>query len=421
MDRKKILKTFLTISIILTTFGITHTVNAANNMAFSAGKGYGNVDMSATTISSYTYYGKMGYDSRYLTSQATRSGLAASFSNGTKRLESDIVFLTGHGMWNSIDTTASGGLKIGSGDNSKYVGTNNITWNRVKLAIFLACETGQETSNTDINLAYNVFKKSNWTTTSIGWHQEIWDTAASAWMDNFNSRLASGYSVSSALNYANSQSYSDNRVKDLAFYGNQSLVLSSQNVVMRQNELETQEQAETCENNITYVNEDVHFDGTTETLDNVVELIKQKDKNFNVEDYEVNIFKLSNEYQYYTIELTRKIDDIYTDSAYTIIVNNNKVVQIANNTVDFDELKLDKNFEGVNVNVAKEVATSKVYEKSIKECIDNNEKLVPIEIKKQNIQKYINLKNGKKYIRVLTTYGSEETETIAVSGFDYEI
>lgn len=154
-----IFKNFLKCTIIgvatLSILGINANAFAAGNCAFSAGKGYGNVDMSSTTINASAVYRKMGYNSYYATDGATKSILAGYFQNGIRRLESDIVFLTGHGGSNYIDTAAVGGLRVDSHSISKYVGTNEINWSNVKLAIFLACNTG----NGSNNLAYDVFKK----------------------------------------------------------------------------------------------------------------------------------------------------------------------------------------------------------------------------------------------------------------------
>ena len=218
-------------------------VYANNGYAFSAGKGYGDVDMSSTVEQCATHFSSLGYSSYYATDSANYDILNGYFSTGQKRLESAIVLLTGHGMWNSVSTTVSTKVAMGSSNSAtRTVGTNSVNWSNVQLAIFLACLTGQETSNYDYNIAYNVFRLSGWTTTSMGWKQSIAQGSASSWINNFCKSLRNGYSVSVALNSANSKGYSDSRVKDIAFYGNPNLVLkrtknSSYYVVINKNKV----------------------------------------------------------------------------------------------------------------------------------------------------------------------------------------
>lgn len=412
MKVNRISKTILMILLIILLLSITTNTYAANNMAFSAGKGYDGIDVSQATISCYSSYASMGYNSYYSTSGANRSILAGSFSNGTKRLESDIVFLTGHGSWDRLSTTATGGVKIGNGTNSKFVGTNNVNWKNVKLAIFLACNTGEETSNSEINLAYNVFKKSNWTTTTMGWHQAINHDAAIAWIDNFNSKLETGATVSRALNYANSKSYVNNTIKDIAFYGNQNLVLKKSRS-MTNNAID--------ESNIIPIEEKVYFDG--QNIKPITNLLSSIFEEFNIEDYEVDIFTISKDDDYYTIDFTYKIDDAYTNSSYTVIVNKGEVVQVADNSIELNHDNIDYKFDNYENQemIAKEIGTSMTYKQNNINCISNFENIAPITIRKQRTRKYIDLEENKKYIQVETEYSYKGSEEIGANCYEYEI
>lgn len=420
MKIKRIARIILIEITTILILGISTNVYAANNMAFSAGKGYGDVDMSATTIKAYTSYKNMGYNSNYATSNSNYNTLAGKFSNGTKRLESDIVFLTGHGMWSCINTLAGAGVRIGTKQGNTYVGTDDITWNKVKLAIFLACGTGEETNNSEINLAYNVFKKSNWSTTSIGWRQTIDTNSADKWIGYFNSKLESGATVSSALNYANSKNYPNNSIKDIAFYGNQSLKLNSNNNILIASNSDKRTN-EVDERNITYIKDNIKFDGTEEELSNIVNFIKKDNKDFNIDDYKVNIYTLSKENKYYTIDFIYTIDDIYTNSAYTVIVDNGKAVQLADNTVEFSKEKLDTEFDESKNWVAKKFAESQTNKENVINCIRNMTTIEPVKIIEQKTMKYIDLKTQKKYIKVYTTYSYINSESKAMIESSYEI
>lgn len=411
MSLKKMIKNLMALFLAIVFFSTTSIVHAENNMAFSAGKGYGDLDVSQATLSSYASYGLMGYNSYYSTSGANASILAGKFNNGTKRLESDIVFLTGHGAWDSIDTTASGGLRIGDTSTFKYVGTNDFDWEKVKLAIFLACETGQETNYEEINLAYNVFKKSNWKITSLGWHQRITDKSAISWIDNFNSKLETGANVDSAISYANSKSYADNRVKDIAFYGEPNLVLRKTRSISSIN---------IDESNIKYITEDIFFDGQDVTP--IINLLENNFGKLDINNYKVDIFTHSKENQFYTIDFTYLIDDIYTNSSYTAIVNEGKVVQISNNSVTVPS-NIDTDFEnyGREENIAKSIGISNTNKSNNIKCINNMESITPILIKEQQTRKYIDLIKNEKYIQVETTYSYKDSKSVAVNYYEYKI
>ena len=376
-------------------------------------KGGGNVDMAATVKKAQVAFKNMGYNSYYSTDGTDYNVLKGTFKNGTKRLESDIVFLTGHGDWNNVQTTSSSGLYIGNDIGTYYVGVNSFDWSKVKLAIFLACNTGIESSNKEINLAYNVFMKSGWKTTTFGWHQTITTVSADKWMDYYTSKLQSGATVEAAMNYANSQKYSDDRVKDIAFYGNGSLKMSANSTMASIEPLNIDE------SNITYVSDSIHFDG--KDLSEIINLLTKYNPNFNIDCFDVNIYTISKEHKYYTIEFTYKIGDIYTNSAYTVIVNDGKVVQFADNSVVPNKDNVDIDFSKSNDDIAKSNATINLKRDNINECISNNTNIIPITIRNQETRKYIDLNTGRKYIKVFTTYGYEGSESTIAKEYDYEL
>lgn len=414
MKLKKITKPVIISLLTLATLGISTNVKAANNMAFSAGEGYSDIDSIPATLSCYSSYASMGYNSYYSTTGATKDVLAGSFSNGTKRLESDIVFLTGHGDYNYIQPTIRGRLEIGSyKDSQTRIGTEDVNWEKVKLAIFLGCETGEQTNNNPENITYDVFEKSNWKTTTMGWRQIIGDKDGNAWIDYFNSKLETGSTISAALNYANSKNiYERNSIKDLSFFGDPNLVLKKTRSVVT-NDLD--------EDNIKYITEDISFDGTN--IETINKLLKDEFSDFKLEDYEIDIFTNSEELGFYTIDYTYKINDIYTNSGYTVIVNNRKVVQIADNSIPIDEKKLDINFENYaqKEDIAKEIGKSYTNKFNNENCINNYASIVPISIKEQETRKYIDLKNNKKYIQVSTIYSYKDESATAVNCYKYEI
>ncbi len=422
MKRNRVIKGIITLLLTVSTLGVTTSVYAANNMAFSAGGNSGDgVNMTNCTLANYTWYKNMGYNSNYATSNATYETLSGKFSNGTKRLESDIVVLAGHGASDHIVTLENSAGKHGlivKNKAGKYAGANSFDWSKVKLAIFLGCETGKETSYDYINLAYYIFARSNWKTTSMGWRQKIDSGAAEKWIDNFNNKLNTRANVRAALNYANSKSYGDQRVKDLAFYGNGDLVLKKSSKSVTKNV-----EDKIDESNITYVKDNIKFNGK-EDLSNIEKLLQKKNEQFKLKDYQVDIYTHSKENGYYTIELTYKINGIKTNSSYTVIVYNGKVEQIADNSIatnNIDSRKLNISDERQKTDIAKFLAKTNLIINNINENLTLDGNINTIEIKKQSTEKIFDINKNKTYIRIYTEYGYKGDNASAVTCYDYEI
>ena len=57
------------------------------------------------------------------------------------------------------------------------------------------------------------------------------------------------------------------------------------------------------------------------------------------------------------------------NSSYTVIVNNGKVIQIADNSIDFEMRNINTNFNMNDATIAKEAATSDTVRQNIYTCI----------------------------------------------------
>ena len=402
MKKKKISFMCFIIALMLS---FSSFVYANNGYAFSAGKGYYDVDMSSTVEQCANHFSSLGYSSYYATDSANYDILNGYFATGQKRLESAIVLLTGHGMWDRVSTTIATKVVIGNSNSAtRTVGTNSVNWPNVQLAIFLACLTGQETSNYDYNIAYNVFRLSGWTTTSMGWRQSIEQGSASSWINNFCKSLRNGYSVSAALNSANSKSYSDSRVKDIAFYGNPNLVLKrTKNSYL--NNIPN-------EKNIIKVNKDISFDGNNNS--EIIEYLKEIDTNFNISDYKIYTYKINDKLGYYGIDFIRKINNYETNSSYYVAINKNKVLYIADNKIDIENINLHNN--KINEDVVKKNAIENLELKYWK--FSNNTKLTPAN---QSIKYFYDINKNKAYIRVFTDYKLSEGDGYGCNMYEEEL
>lgn len=101
---KKTIGMLLAIIMVSVTMLPTTVAHAAGTMAFSVGTDYGGlfgVDTTSDATNARDLYAIAGYNS-YSSTQPTVSILKGSFSTGTKRMQSDILFFSGHGNYNSV-------------------------------------------------------------------------------------------------------------------------------------------------------------------------------------------------------------------------------------------------------------------------------------------------------------------------------
>lgn len=92
------------------------------------------------------------------------------------------------------------------------------------------------------------------------------------------------------------------------------------------------------------------------------------------------------------------------NSSYTVIVNNGKVIQIADNSIDFEMRNINTDFNMNDATIAKEAATSDTVRQNIYTCIDNFTNIAPITIRQQDLRKFIDLNTGKilfKYLQLM--------------------
>lgn len=411
---RNIAKMIAFISILLIIANYSSSVLAAGNCAFSAGKGGNGADMSATTKQAASTYGSMGYNSYYAVDSANCDTLSGYFSNGTKRLESDIVFLTGHGSYYTLSTLPTAGINKYGSVEGRWIGTETINWSNVKLAIFLACQTGAMDAEC---LAYDIFQKSGWKTVSMGWRQDITANSADKWSRNFNAKLKTGATVEVALNYANSQNYTNNSVKDISFYGDPQRTFGTRrSAIYSDNEIN--------EDNITYItSKNFYYDGTEDTTKNLINAIKSINNEFEVDDYEMKKYILSEEQQYYTIDFMYKKNNFYTNSGYTLVVKDNFVKQIADNTIRKEENDItfmNKEIE-INeeiINEAKDLAKIEILNKNENAVLREKS---DIEVREQTTTLYEDLNSNKKYIQVFTAWGYVGSQERACEEYMYEL
>ena len=82
-------------------------------------------------------------------------------------------------------------------------------------------------------------------------------------------------------------------------------------------------------------------------------------------------------------------------------MNNGKVIQIADNSIDFEMRNINTDFNMNDATIAKEAATSDTVRQNIYTCIDNFTNIAPITIRQQDLRKFIDLNTGKNLFKYL--------------------
>lgn len=382
-----------------------NTCFAAGDCAFSAGYGYGNVNMTSIVKTVCTYTGNMGYHAYYSTDGTNKTILDGYFQNGTKRLESDLIFLTGHGQSDRLYTIAGHGLKTGASTQT-FAGTAEQNWTKVKLAVFLACNTG----NGDGNLAYDVFKRSNWTTTSLGWKNEILEADAKKWAEYFYKKLATGATIDQSMVYAGSQKYNNGNIKDLSFFGNGNMIASKKSRAINMQE--------EIEGNIEQFKEKVKINDE-EVEKEITEFMQKYNSGYKKDDFDISVYDIKEDGSLKIIDLTYKVGKFITNSQYSIIVENGYITQIADNTIknenNYNVYSIDTNIEITNEELenAKKMARKEILKKL------NEDDLI---LTNEKMDWFYDLDTNKKYIRITDTFGYKNDNNAIVSEFwDYEI
>lgn len=361
---------------------------AAGTCAFSMGANFDGIDTTQETLNAASYYGQMGYHSYYST-QPTFDILNGNFSNGTRRVESDILFISGHGRDDGKRIRVlQTGVVTGSTANG-FVGVNNVNWNTTKLVVYAGCLTAKNGENNHITV--ETYRKG--ADTTLGWHQSIGATSHTKWLNRFNSKIASGGSFSGAFNYASSfNDYNDNRVKDLGVYGDWNYVYK----LSRNNEIVDNP-------NTIAVTTNVEFTTENQNIEGIIELIKANNPTFNPDNYEVQIFKLNEDDNFFNIDFIRKINGFTTNLGYNIAVNNGKVAYITNNDKEIVETrsamtKLNSEDEQTHIDRARNQALEKVQ----------NTDMGQVTIKEQSASYYYDCIKDKKYYQVFSTLVNDE-------------
>lgn len=325
---KRIVSVILTAVLLAASIG-NMPVLAAGNLAFSVGCDYGSgdIDTTDTALRACDYYAISGYTSRY-TCNPNLTKKRASYS-GTKLLESDIVFILGHGSkegihMNSLNQGGEYDFWVTTEDyKTNPILIESYNMNNVKLFVLAGCETAKGYSNIT-SAVYN-----DGAGASLGWEDEVLAVSMYAWVNRFNNCIALGYTVAGAISYANSFNYDDNRCKDNYLYGNGSQVLKRSSAASATaNNMNMIERDNTVMrvSNASIETQNLNDNATIE------QIIKSSYQDFFFDDFEIDIAE--HDGGEVTLTVVEKVNGFFTQNAYVLFYKNGKITEIYDRTVN---------------------------------------------------------------------------------------
>lgn len=381
------------------------------------GRNYGSGDINTTTDitkaqTQFTYAGQ-GYISN---TNPTYFWITGE-QNGVKRVENSILFFSGHGNQNLMhfynnDATA-GGYDFYITGTSNYGSTTvrlaSYDMSKVKLAVFAGCKTGSGTSNVASQT------KADGAKATIGWKESIQVGSHSDWLNRFWSKVFTpgfGGTMLTAIQYANSFTYSDSRVKNISTYGNWSTAynsLSLENEAFMDNSVNINNNLidDERKHNLNIVSKSLSEEEKINVLD---EYIKNNiDSSFKIENFDI---KKTEGHDYNIYDITYVINgDIKSILGYTVFEIAGKFVALYDNTqgTSFNNLETLNTISPTQFNTTSNI--------SISDLIDTNTYTVENDYR----YKFYDNEDGRVYYVIRLDLLNKIDNTATVKTFKYEL
>ena len=377
------------------------SVSAAGNQALLLGRNYGSGEIN-TTVDVNNAQSALALTGKTLLANTNPTISWVKGSNGgTARMESDILFFSGHGnssLMHFYNASHSSGYDfyITTGTNSSNnVGLSSYSMSRVDLAVFAGCETAKGSSN------ITKTAQSKGAKATLGWIPSIQVGSHTSWLKNFWTRVPQVMRISQALTYADSFSYSDSGVKNYNKYGNWN---TSLNNLRRSNALfANDDRSNTLSINV--VNKD-----DNEVVAEIGNWINENlDDNFSLDTYEVDK-TVQEDKTIYDLKLLIN-GDIKTKLGYTVFIYDDVITNI------FDNMN---GYTTVQPLVQVYSANTTNYSNIVQEANRNIDQLT-YEIVNQESYKYYDDDVNKLYYEVRTELKNRFDSTLTVDTYRVEI
>ena len=316
------------------------SARSSTEYAFCIGTDYrggldGQIDTSNDAIYAADCFEIAGYKSYYNTSP-TVSYITGNSTNGKKRLENAVVFLSGHGdqtsmqfNWEQRGGQYATGIRSGTSGESNgytYLGVGDCDMSDTKLFILAGCETAMGMYNITRDIVDAGAEA------AIGWMTTVMQGSHTNWLERFCDKLAVGYTVKEAKNYADSYIYIDSKDKNGYIYGNTSTVITSSsstyalNYSNRQTSVSDDREIQ-LDNNINAISE--LTEGSLE--DKIVSALSINGIDINIQDFK--IVQTGS-----IIDLIYLVNGAETECGYTIFTDGGEVTDIYNNMNSYNQV-----------------------------------------------------------------------------------
>lgn len=402
----------LTFCLIFTTF--VH----ASNFATAIGSTVNNINTTNHINDAADAYDSCGYTN-------TRRLLDPSYLTLLSNLAAEVQFFATHGNIDNITFNKSG-IRVGTEatyGELEYIGTNNVsTWaNNTILTTYAGCYTAGDTNLDTNSITYVTAVKG--VEATLGFKDEIYPSSLENWADRYNTKLASGYGVLDAADYASSFIYVYDSVKDyhVVHHGDANVKIGNYHTSTAS--LNTANSLEDLSRTTILSNSEKNLVATDS---NIKSLLKSKDNNFNENNYELTRrtggstdIETGKTVETEYIDVKLKIGDFITNAGYTIKTKNGKIEKVYDNNIDKEAQELALN----NVNeflIKNNVSQSKISEletKAVNEVASTYSTNTIVDNHVSDTRYFYDIETGKKY--VLMSVRSENHKDGSV-GYAYD-
>ena len=387
--------------------------------AFSVGTSYGALQGSTTVdaTTAASYYALSGYDSYYSTIP-TYTVLSGNFSTGKKRIQSEVLFFSGHGNFNNMSFNYDGNTnpdyKTGvfwwwdyfSPEGYSYVGINGNMAN-ARLVTFAGCLTAEGSDNITKRAVDQGAK------VAVGWTTTTWAPSHTPWLERYNDMLSQGKSVNYAIAYANLFTYLPGTgVKNAKVYGNGNLGITS-SYYRAGNTFDEEDSLKEVffSQNIPLSTQD------TLEIEEVTSVMRASIGDFCLEDYAVSFHKVCD--GTYWVEYRRIIGGFETNSGYCVAIIDNQIERIIDNRIA-ESVSMVEELENFSASLfstdsrSNSTAASRLEAEALSKAADQTRMSDLKEIVNQRIHYYYDIETNERYILVYTDYNFDGTGALGV-------
>ena len=383
-----------TIAIIL----LTKELYASTEYAYSIGTNYSTLlHWDVNTSKDATYAADMfaisGYKS-YYNIKPTVEYFKGKAPNNVRRLGSEVVFFSGHGSSSRMifNYKRKGGkfaTGICRGRNTEsggydLAGIEDCDMSRTKLMVFAGCNTASDYDN----ITYDATKHG--VDCAIGWTKTVEAKSHSKWLKRFVERLAAGYTVKGAKDYANTFDYDDKNVKSAYLYGKiATKICGGKEAYIKKNS-----QCENDRKNVGLSDKKVNINDFLDAL-----------------EYDRQVSFMENVGEG-VIDFKATIDGININMGYTALVNNGIITDVYGEINWSTYMKIKESFRCPKI-------TSE-YLNRIKQK-EKNKLNMNMRVVSQEYELIYDVNNDKFEIEIFTDYILGDTNTYGRVGGKYEI